>query len=60
MEKLNKLEVQNIRHICGASSGYLDKITYYKTLTNDKKALDLLDKTANEFTTIKNGLSGLL
>lgn len=60
MNDLNQIELQNIRHICGHSTNFCDKINYYKTLTQDTKVIDALTKLCTECTNLKNELSGLL
>ena len=60
MDSLNQIEIQNIRHICGHSTNFCDKITYYKTLTEDTKVTDTLDNLFNSLNTIKQDLSEML
>lgn len=60
MNSLNQIEIQNIRHICGASTNICDKISYYKTLTQDTKVTDIFDEICSEATNLKSELSGLL
>lgn len=60
MDSLNQIEIQNIRHICGASTNICDKIAYYKTLTNDAKVTGSLDELCNELTTLKTDLRAML
>lgn len=60
MDSLNQIEIQNIRHICGHSTNFCDKITYYKTLTQDTNVTDLLDSLCQELNTLKSKLSSML
>lgn len=60
MEDLNQVEIQNIRHICGAISTCKDKIDYYKTLTNDVNITRIFDDIYENSTTLKNDLCNLL
>lgn len=60
MDSLNQIEIQNIRHICGHSTNFCDKIAYYKTLTNDEKVTSSLDQLCNELTSLKTELSNML
>ena len=47
MNSLNQIEIQNIRHICGACTNICDKISYYKTLTQDTNVTDIFDEICN-------------
>ncbi len=60
MDSLNQIELQNIRHICGHSTNFNDKITYYKTLTQDQNITEVLDTLYDELNTLKTELSGML
>ncbi|MEG0872631.1 MAG: hypothetical protein RSE00_01220 [Clostridia bacterium] len=60
MDNLNQIELQNIRHICGHGTNICDKITYYKTLTQDKVITDALDRLCTEFTSLKSELCTML
>lgn len=60
MDSLNQIEIQNIRHICGHSTNFCDKITYYKTLTQDTNVTDLLDSLCQELNSLKSKLSSML
>lgn len=60
MDSLNQIEIQNIRHICGHSTNFCDKIAYYKTLTNDTNVTSSLDQLCNELTSLKTELSNML
>lgn len=60
MDSLNQIEIQNIRHICGHSSTFCEKINYFKTLTEDQSIIEVLDNICKECTSIKNELSNML
>ena len=60
MDSLNQIEIQNIRHICGHSSNFCEKINYFKTLTNDQNVINVLDSLNTECTSLKNELINLL
>jgi len=60
MDSLNQIEIQNIRHICGHSTGFISKINYYKTLTSDSNVTTLYDDIVSECTTLKTELSNML
>lgn len=60
MDSLNQIELQNIRHICGHGTNFCDKITYYKTLTNDTNVTNCLDELCNELNSLKQSLSQML
>lgn len=60
MDSLNQIELQNIRHICGHSTNFCSKINYYKTLTNDTNATQVLDEICTEITNLKQNLSSML
>lgn len=60
MNNLNQIEIQNIRHICGHTTGFCDKIEYYKTLITDENEIETLNKICNNLTNLKTELSGLL
>lgn len=60
MNSLNQIELQNIRHICGHSTNFCEKINYYKTLTQDVNVTDVLDTICTELTNCKTELSNLL
>lgn len=60
MDNLNQIEIQNIRHICGHGTNFCDKITYYKTLTQDTNVTDLLDSLCQELNSLKSKLSSML
>ncbi len=60
MNSLNQIEIQNIRHICGHSANFCEKINYFKTLTQDTNVTDVLDSLCTECTNLKTELTGLL
>lgn len=60
MNSLNQIELQNLRHICGHSANFCEKINYYKTLTEDVNVTDILDTICTELTNCKTELSNLL
>lgn len=60
MDNLNQIEIQNIRHICGHSTNFCDKITYFKTLTQDQNLVQVYDELCNELTGLKSKLSNML
>ena len=60
MSNLNQIELQNLRHICGHSANFCEKINYYKTLTGDVNVTDILDTICTELTNCKTELSNLL
>ncbi len=60
MNNLNQIELQNIRHICGHSTNFCEKIAYYKTLTQDENVMTNLDSLCQELTSLKQELSQML
>jgi hypothetical protein len=60
MNSLNQIELQNIRHLCGHSTNFCEKISYYKTLSNDANVTDVLDTICTTCTNLKTELSNLL
>ena len=60
MDNLNQIEIQNIRHICGHTASFCDKINYFKTLTQDQNITEVLDSICTTCTTIKSELSNML
>ena len=60
MDNLNQIEIQNIRHICGHTASFCDKINDFKTLTQDQNITEVLDSICNTCTTIKSELSSML
>ena len=57
---MNQIEIQNIRHICGHSGNFCDKIKYYKTLTSDTKVLNVYDNICSSLDSLKSKLSNML
>ncbi len=60
MDNLNQIEIQNIRHICGHSTNFCDKIAYYKTLSQDQNLLQVYDELCTELTELKSKLTNML
>lgn len=60
MDSLNQIEIQNIRHICGHSKSFCDKINYFKTLTQDQNITEVLDNLCTTCTNLKSELSNML
>ena len=60
MNNLTQIELQNIRHICGHSTNFCEKIAYYKTLTQDENVMTNLDSLCQELTSLKQELSQML
>lgn len=60
MDTLNQMELQDIRHTCGASSDLCKKLEYYKTITNDNNAIEIMDKICNACNTLKQDLTNML
>lgn len=60
MNNLNQIEIQNIRHICGHSSGFCKKIDYYKTIITDQNATQKLNELCTKLETVKTELKNLL
>lgn len=60
MNSLNQIELQNIRHICGHSTTFCDKISYYKTLTSDQNVTNILEQLNTELCNLKNELKCML
>ncbi|MBR5227825.1 MAG: hypothetical protein IKV94_04215 [Clostridia bacterium] len=60
MDTLNQMELQDIRHTCGASSDLCKKIEYYKTITNNQKAIDIMTKICGTCDQLKQALSNML
>lgn len=56
MDTLNQMELQDIRHACGASSSLCKKIEYFKTIVTDQNALDILNKICNSCDNLKQDL----
>lgn len=60
MDNLNQIEIQNIRHICGHAGNFCDKITYFKTLTQDQNLTEIYDELCQELTALKTELTNML
>lgn len=60
MNSLNQIELQNVRHICGHSANFCEKINYYKTLTQDQNVIGVLDKLCTQCTELKTELCNML
>lgn len=60
MDSLNQIELQNIRHICGHSTNFCDKINYYKTLTQDSNVTNTLENLQGELNYLKTELKNML
>ena len=56
MDTLNQMELQDIRHTCGASSSMCKKIAYYSTIVTDQNALDIMNKICSTCTNFKEDL----
>lgn len=56
MDTLNQMELQDIRHACGASSSLCTKIGYFKTIVTDQNALDILNKICTTCDSLKQDL----
>ena len=48
MNNLNQIEIQNIRHICGHSASFCDKLDYFKTLTEDQNIIQVYIQKAEK------------
>ncbi len=53
-------ELQNIRHIVGASSGLSKKVKYYSSCISDQNAIEILERIDTALTDNKNYLCGKL
>ena len=60
MDTLNQMELQDIRHTCGASSSLCKKLEYYKTVVKDQNALDIFNKICNSCDDLKQDLTSHL
>lgn len=60
MDTLNQMELQDIRHMCGACTGFCTKIEYYKTITNDENAVDIMTKICDCCNNLKENLIDML
>lgn len=56
MDTLNQMEIQDIRHTCGACTGLCSKIEYYKTITNDQNMVEIMTKICTTCTNLKQDL----
>lgn len=56
MDTLNQMELQDIRHTCGASSSFCDKLEYFKTIVTDQNALDIMNKLCTSCDNFKQDL----
>lgn len=56
MDTLNQMELQDIRHTCGACSGLCKKLNFYKTIITDQNALDILNKICTSCDNLKQDL----
>lgn len=60
MSSLNQMELQDIRHTCGACSSFCTKLEYYKQITNDQNAIDIMNKLCQTCTSLKQDLCSKL
>ncbi|MEG1008356.1 MAG: hypothetical protein RSE41_01640 [Clostridia bacterium] len=60
MDSLNQIEIQNIRHLCGACTMVCDKIAYYKTVVTDTNITDTFVEICTNYTNLKEELVELL
>ena len=60
MDTLNQMELQDIRHACGASSSLCKKLEYYKTVVTDQNALDIFNKVCTSCDDLKQDLTSHL
>lgn len=60
MDTLNQMELQNIRHNCGACSTACKKLDYYKTITNDESTIDVMNKICTACENLKQELINML
>lgn len=60
MDTLNQMELQDIRHACGAGSSLCTKIEYYKTITNDENAVNIMTKICSACSSLKQDLTSML
>ena len=56
MDTLNQMELQDIRHTCGASSSFCTKLKFYETIITDQNALEILNKICNSCDDLKQDL----
>ena len=50
------MELQDIRHTCGASSSLCKKLEYYKTVVSDQNILDIFNKIGTSCDDLKQDL----
>ena len=60
MDTLNQMELQDIRHTCGASASLCKKLGYYKTVVADQNALDIFNKICTSCDDLKQDLTSHL
>lgn len=60
MDTLNQMELQDIRHTCGAAKDFCDKLEYYKTITNDNNAIEIMNKICGALNSLKQDLTNML
>lgn len=60
MDNLNQMELQDIRHTYGAAEGFVAKLNYYTTITNDKTAVDIMNDISNCCSNLKDDLKSSL
>ena len=60
MDNLNQMELQDIRHTYGAAAGFVTKLNYYTTITNDKTAVDIMNDIVNCCSNLKDDLKSSL
>ena len=56
MDTLNQMEVQDIRHTCSCCNSLCTKIKYYKSITNNENALQIMDKICTTCDNLKQEL----
>jgi hypothetical protein len=60
MNNLNKLELQNLRHLIGSHTNLVTKLQYYAEKCDDDEAVQMFNKAANDVDNTKNKLIGFL
>ena len=60
MATLNQMELQNIRHLCGAGAAICKKIEYFKTVTTDTNATEILTNICGACGNLKQELTQML
>lgn len=60
MDTLNQMELQDIRHTCGACTGFCTKIEYYKTIVKDQNAIDIMTRICSSCSNLKQDLISML